>query len=187
MSGLWKICGWSHITGSHYRRAAGIYLKSGLIILPLRRLAALSHLIWRYRQKGLLVSLLDLVKNTPVEDSRRLTDAFIVGSSGYWADHYDFGLACAQLSSTLIGPDRAGEIVINILLPFVYAQGIISSKALEIYRRYPALPANSIEKHLQKQLGLGKGIINSACRQQGLIHIYKTLCTQGKCMECPLS
>jgi hypothetical protein len=153
---------------------------------PLRRLAALSHLIWRYRQKGLLVSLLGLVEDTLVEDFREVTDAFLVNDSGYWAEHYDFGLGCPRLSPALIGPDRAGEIIVNILLPFIYAQGVFSRKALEIFRRYPALPANSIEKHLQKQLGLGKGIINSACRQQGLIHIYKTFCTQGKCIECAL-
>jgi hypothetical protein len=36
------------------------------------------------------------------------------------------------------------------------------------------------------QLGVSSSLINSARRQQGLIHIYRTLCTQGKCSSCPL-
>ncbi|MBN1367667.1 MAG: DUF2851 family protein [Dehalococcoidales bacterium] len=153
---------------------------------PLRRLAALSHLVWRYRHNGLSGSLLDLIGDTRVENVRELTDAFLVNSSGYWAAHYDFGLACSRFSPALIGADRAGEIIINILLPFIYARENSSGKSLDMFCHYPVLPANSIEKHLQKQLGLGKGMINSACRQQGLIHIYKTFCIQGKCMECAL-
>ena len=30
-------------------------------------------------------------------------------------------------------------------------------------------------------------LVNSARRQQGLIHIYDSLCTQGRCNDCPLS
>jgi hypothetical protein len=36
------------------------------------------------------------------------------------------------------------------------------------------------------QLGLKPGTVNSACRQQGLMHIYQTLCTQGQCEKCDL-
>jgi hypothetical protein len=38
-----------------------------------------------------------------------------------------------------------------------------------------------------EQLGIGRGIVNSAMRQQGLIHIYNNLCTQGGCNICELS
>ena len=154
---------------------------------PLRRIAGLGYLVWRYRHRGLPVSLLDLITATPAEKVRELTGAFPVNSADYWAEHSDFGLKCSRLSSSLIGANRAGEIIINVLLPFVYNQDNLSRKAIEMFRHYPALPANSIEKHLQKQLGLSKNVVNYACRQQGLIHIYKTLCTQGKCLECRLN
>jgi hypothetical protein len=36
------------------------------------------------------------------------------------------------------------------------------------------------------QLGITRYLVNSAQRQQGLLHIYKTLCSQGKCDSCPL-
>jgi hypothetical protein len=155
---------------------------------PLRRLVALTYLIQRYRGKGLLASLIDSVAETPVENVHRLAVNLLVSTDGYWAAHYDFGRAGSRLSPALIGADRASEIIVNVILPFVCARdnSSLGQKAVAMYRTYPALPANSIEKHLQKQLGLSKGFINSACRQQGLIHIYKTLCTQGKCLECSL-
>lgn len=154
---------------------------------PLRRIAALGYLIWRFREKGLLNSLVALVENTAAENGRELAEAFQVNASGYWAGHYDFGLTCSGLSPALIGADRAGEIIVNVLLPFIHAQNVHNLQTLEISRCFPVLSANSIEKHVQHQLGIGKGVINSACRQQGLIHIYKTLCTQGKCTECRLN
>ena len=45
---------------------------------------------------------------------------------------------------------------------------------------------NAIEKHMNNQLGLNSDLVVSARRQQGLIHIYRTLCSQGKCGYCTL-
>jgi len=98
---------------------------------PLRRLVALSHLIRRFHQNGLLFSLLDAVKNTPVEDYRKIRSAFIVIAAGYWASHCDFGSVSPHSSSTLLGPDRASEIVINVLLPFASAW-VITAREIKL-------------------------------------------------------
>ena len=156
---------------------------------PLRRLAAITYLIQRYRETGLSASLVELAEDTPVAYPARLVANLLVSTDGYWASHYDFGRACARLSPALLGPDRAGEIIINVIFPFIAALGdsALGSKAREMYRVYPALPPNAIEKHLRYQLGLAPDAVGSASRQQGLIHLYKTRCTQGKCMECPFN
>jgi len=79
-----------------------------------------------------------------------------------------------------------------VLLPFTLAWSQVTSqrdlerKAVDLYRRYPKLAANSVERHMKHQLGLNNNLVNSAQRQQGLIHIYNTLCTQGRCHCCPL-
>ncbi len=151
---------------------------------PLRRLAALSYLIMRCRTDGLLNSFRNLFE---VDNYKQLIGGLIVEADGYWAEHYDFGKNNRLLSKTLIGPDRAGEIIINIVLPFMDAYSRLGEKAREIYNKFPLLTTNSIEKHVKKQLKIDKKTINSARRQQGLIHIYKTLCTQGKCVECPIN
>ena len=137
---------------------------------PVFRLEGMSYLLVRCRHKGLLKSLVEKVENTPDGESRLLKDVFVV--------------------SPFIGPDRAAEITVNILLPFAYTRGRedansgLAAKALELYRRLPGSPANALEKHMAGQFGLSGKTINSALRQQGLLHIYRAFCVQGKCGEC---
>jgi len=139
---------------------------------PVRRIAAISYLIVRYREKGI-----------PEE---------VVITNDYWASHFDFGSGSRIGIPALLGGSRAADIVINVLLPFTFAWGKFTSqpeltrKVLDLYCWYPRLVVNTLEKHMRNQLGLGSHLVNSARRQQGLIHIYKTLCSQGKCHCCPL-
>ena len=86
----------------------------------------------------------------------------------------------------------ATHIIVNVLLPFAAAWGRLTSrtglavKALDLYRRYPRLCENTVERHMVNQLKISRYLVNSAQRQQGLIHIYKTLCAQGRCCDCPI-
>jgi len=161
---------------------------------PTRRIAAMSYLIFRYRERGILAELVNMVKEAPLNRGyRQLEEGLMVTSNGYWASHFDFGLGSRINNPTLLGSRRAADIVVNIILPFIFAwskitsQTELASKALNLYYSYPNLAANTIERHMSKQLGLNSSLVNSAQRQQGLIHIYNTLCTQGKCHCCPLS
>jgi len=38
-----------------------------------------------------------------------------------------------------------------------------------------------------RQLGIGGSVVNTARRQQGLIHLFKTFCSIGGCLNCPLN
>ncbi len=148
---------------------------------PVRRLMAMGHLLLRYREAGLLQGLVDTVKEAPVirggpglEQGLMVVDEF-----------YRRGYA-------LLGRERAREIIVNVLLPFVFAWSWYTSrpelaeKALTLYRQCPGRLINSIERHMWRQLGLKGRLVNSVQRQQGLIHIYHTLCTEGRCCECGL-
>jgi hypothetical protein len=162
--------------------------------LPRRRLAAMSYLLRRVREEGLLPVLLrELESSSPEKCFRSLKDWLFVGAEGFWAENLDFGLPARQTAPALLGADRADIIVVNVLLPFVFAwaeepsRSGLAARAMEIYRSYPALGENALEKHMRRQLGISPCTVNSARRQQGLLHIYKTYCSQGKCRECPLS
>jgi len=161
---------------------------------PVRRLVAMSYLIARYRQQGIFDGIVNLVKEAALSQSPgRLEKGLVVTASGYWASHFDFGSGSRIRSPTLLGSSRAADIAVNVLLPFTVAwswltsQPEIERKAFDLYRRYPKLVVNSIERHMTRQLKLNRSLVNSAQRQQGLLHIYNTLCTQGKCSICPLS
>jgi len=161
---------------------------------PLRRIAAMSYLILRYRERGIVEEVVDMIKEAPVSGGYlSLEKGFMVTADGYWASHFDFGLDCKSDNPTLLGRWRAADIAVNVLLPFALAWGKLNSqpeverRVFDLYRGYPRLAANTVERHMMKQLGLNSSLVNSAQRQQGLIHIYNTLCSQGRCHCCSLS
>lgn len=160
---------------------------------PLRRLAAMSELVFRYRETGLMNGLLGLVKAAPLSDGHNcLEKGLLVAGAGYRANHFGLISQNRVRSPALLGTGRAADINVNVLLPFTLAWSLfncqpeLGDKALALYCAYPRLMANSIERHMMAQLGLARGLVNSARRQQGLLHIYRTLCTQGRCQDCSL-
>ena len=161
---------------------------------PICRLVAMSYLILRYRERGILEELVSMVRELPIsQDCRRLERGLLVTTNGCRASHFDFGSGSMIGSPTLLGSRRAADIIVNVLLPFTFAwsgsssQPELERKAFVLYCRYPKLAVNSVEKHMEDQLGLSSSLVNSARRQQGLIHVYNTLCTQGNCRNCLLS
>jgi hypothetical protein len=183
----------SHHTGAMSHKAWHLF-KVRPNNSPVRRLVAMSYLLTRYREMGILEELVRLVKEASVSRGyRRLEKGLLVTTNDYWASHFDFGSGKRIRSPTLLGNGRAADIIVNVLLPFTLAwsqsnsQPELRKQALELYRCYPRLAINSMERHMTEQFGLNCSLVNSARRQQGLIHIYDSLCTQGRCNHCPLS
>ena len=161
---------------------------------PARRIVAMSHLLLRYREKGMLTEMVNMVEQAHLNKGHhRLEAGLVVNSNSYWGTHFDLGSGIRIDNSPLLGKGRAADTVVNVLLPFTFAWGGLNSrpelrrKSLDLYRSYPRLAVNTVEQHMMRQLGLNSSQVDSAQRQQGLIHIYNTLCTEGKCNCCPLA
>ncbi len=161
--------------------------------LPTRRLVALSYLVNRYCQLGLVQGVLNLVREAYGEKAYRLIeDRLIVFGHGYWAGHSDFGVAMTK-SSALLGRGKAAEIAINILLPFACAWGELAAgpelteKAANIYLSYSKLEDNQLTRFMKQQLSLTPDFKLSASQYQGLIHVFKTYCRSRNCQECPVA
>jgi len=116
-----------------------------------------------------------------------------VASNGYWRDHFDFDVRSKTKISALLGNSKAGEIAVNIVLPFAFSWGKmfnepeLMKKAMELYNSYPKLAENEITRHTEKQLCLEEPPDFTACHQQGLIHVFRNYCREGRCSECPLA
>ncbi len=162
---------------------------------PTRRIAGASYLLSRYGGEGGLGDILNLKNQASLKEVQRdLERGLVVMVDGYWANHFDFGLE-SRWNPGLIGLSRAREIIVNILLPFSFAwagkvtQTWIEERAMGLYRRYPRLGENWITRYMEKQI-FGEHpnkLIGSACREQGLIHLYKSFCAEHRCPECPLA
>jgi hypothetical protein len=161
---------------------------------PVRRIIAQSYLLERYRDGKLLAGILQLVKKALLPGSHRvLENGLTVDGDGYWRDHFDFDVRSKTKISALLGNNKAGEIAVNVILPFTFSWGELANEAklteqiIELYRNYPKLAENCITQHMKMQLCLEKSIDFTACHQQGLIHIFRNYCREGRCSECPLA
>lgn len=142
---------------------------------PTRRLVAASYLIARYLDTGLLEGFLALLKTS---------DA---------AGDLESGLIVSAMGITFLGRGRAGEVVVNVVLPFFAAwaeassRGELRRRVLGLYRSYPRLGDNESTRRMAKLLGEeGQETVNSARRQQGLLHLDSTFCSERRCARCPL-
>ena len=162
---------------------------------PVRRAAGLSQRISTWTAGDPLDRLmLDLVAAERSERPALLADRWhaCAEPADFWARHHDFGRPLATPQPWLVGAGRATEVVINVVLPFAYALGQISSdaalseRALRLYRRYPSGPPNRVQREMARQVGGADGarLARGACRQQGLIHLYRHWCDTRDCANC---
>jgi hypothetical protein len=150
---------------------------------PRHRLVGAAHLLARFIGEGLVEGAMRLVKQCG-EDVKRLEDGFVVlaGESFEGREH------------ALIGRGRAREMMVNIILPFTRAWAEVSKEtslaeqALRLYRACPRTGENQLTRRLTTLLfgGSSSKVVNSARRQQGLIHLEKSFCGGRKCWECPI-
>src|SRR5207302_6814267 len=119
----------------------------------------------------------------PRPAARALAAALVVEpETGYWRDHWDFGRPSARPLPALLGPERAAEIVVNVLLPLLAAWGealddaALTAAARACYLQHPPAGDNERLRHMRRQVlgGADRASTGTACRQQGLLHIYAT-------------
>ncbi len=168
---------------------------------PTRRLAGASFILQRLAQQGILETMLQIIRagaDTDLQRIRQLEELFICQAEGYWANHYRVIASDPQFindkAATLIGPDRAREIVVNVVLPILLAYSaeindpVLADGIVNVYQRYPRFATNSIVRTMAQQLfphvkNMNQ-LITTAARQQGLIHLYKLYCQRGECERC---
>ena len=153
---------------------------------PPRRLAGAAHLLARHLEPSIADSLLALLSRDPAWQA--LEAALSVDDDRcYWSAHYDFG-KLSRRPSALVGTSRAAEIAINAVLPFALSSGNrdAQQRALDVYRTYPRRTDNELSRYMLREI-LGTGyrrLVATACREQGLLHIYRQWCRDKRCGEC---
>ena len=159
---------------------------------PPRRVAAAAEILAGCRSSGLLKSLRQRLEHGDLNAGRAALSLVLAPpSTGYWAVHWDFGKAKPR-PSALLGPSRAGDIILNVAVPFFLAYARwennrpLEERCVALYQDHPRLSANRILTTMQKMLlhGRSAGVADSARRQQGLIGLYKRRCHRLLCDGC---
>lgn len=173
---------------------------------PPRRIAAAAALLARAQPDGLARRLLDclaLTAGAPAHTVRRVLDLLTVPGAGFWAQHADFtheqhgrgqALSGGRSEAALIGPARASEIAVNIVLPWAAATGQVqgdirlAAQARRMYEAWPGLAGNSIAA-MMRGLWSAHGAalpLRSARRHQALLHVWHHWCAEKRCTRCPI-
>ncbi|MFQ5640400.1 MAG: DUF2851 family protein [bacterium] len=166
---------------------------------PTRRIAGVVDLLVRFHREGFLQGFLKIVQGESKSLDKivgELESVLIVKEVGFWSHHYQFHDTKRpnRQEPTLIGKDRAREIIVNAILPVLYLysqesrEGVLANRIRELMTRYPKLPANSITRTMKNQLfrfnKQKSRAIKSAVQQQGLIELFKMYCKPLRCTEC---
>lgn len=132
---------------------------------PRQRLLGAAHLLARYEGQGLAAGLSTLVLD------------------GVWKALVSGLEACDEQGAALVGPGRAADMAVNVVLPFCHARGMgcgdrrVQKAAFHLYRTAPRLQENELTREARRLL-LPPGDVQSVKgvrAQQGLIHLYRLL------------
>ncbi len=111
---------------------------------------------------------------------------FSVEVNSYWYTHFRFDKA-AKSRSKRMGPSMTNNILINGVVPYLYAyakqhdEQHLKEKALDILEHLKA-ESNSIIRHWKN-----RGIVaKNALESQGLLELKNNLCSSKKCLSCKI-
>ena len=112
----------------------------------------------------------------------------------FWFARYDFALPLRR-PAALVGRQRAAEVAVNVFLPLLAASArhlndpALEKRILAAYGLYPKRGDNELTRYVATQItgSPRPAVARSACRQQGLLHIYHRWCEAKLCGECPVA
>lgn len=116
---------------------------------------------------------------------------FIVKAEGYWSAHYLYNKRTNQTIKYFIGSNRADEIIVNVLLPYIYVyydifgRKELAEKAFAVFCNISSNVENSLVKEISNSLNLDKEW-KKPIHYQGMIELYRSMCTKKRCKECKI-
>lgn len=144
---------------------------------PTIRISQFSNLI---NQSSFLFS-----KILEYESVSELSKLFKVTASDFWRNHYSFSKQSEKESVKRLGESKINNILINCVIPFIFAYGHyhknadMKDKAVRLLEQVSA-ENNSIIKNW-KSMGVG---VENAFFSQALIELKKEYCNFRRCLTC---
>lgn len=118
-------------------------------------------------------------------DINELRDLFAVTASEYWDNHYTFAETDIEVEQKQIGKSAIDILLINTVVPYMYAYGVMYGKkylcerAKEILCKLPAENNHIVANW--RTLGMK---IRSAADSQAFLHLTNNYCQDNRCMSC---
>ncbi len=193
------------ITARPMREHDWLFFRLRPFNFPTVRLAAMSYFIAAGLQDGLdtlIAGPMDIgARRGPVALLRQITRQFEVMTrprpGDYWLKHTVFGEASRTARTALIGRDRQRGMMVDVILPFIYALADRDSQSdrmqlvREMYTGYGRQASNSVIQSMSNLLFIDtpekKASIDRAILQQGLLQIDRETCRNKACGQCVMN
>lgn len=175
---------------------------------PCRRLAAVSVFLGSCLHTGLCRAMLTVVEQTPTEGTsagafrkilERFCKLFDPAPEAYWSHRAVFGPPRLKRASRLLGPARATETIVNLVIPLLLSladsQNDERTEMLlhHIFCSLRPVPDTSVTKYMKARIfndaARRRGtdmVVRRLRRQQGLLQIFHDFCesTATTCESC---
>jgi hypothetical protein len=113
----------------------------------------------------------------------------------FWSWHWTFRAPRLPQAQPLLGPQRATDLAINVILPWLWMRAVVGQNeslrqvAEHRYHIWPAAEDNALLRHARQRL-LGdsrRSLFRTASHQQGLLQVERDFCEQSNalCHNCP--
>ncbi len=169
---------------------------------PSRRIAAMGQLIHRCEGSLMMYFLPTCEKAIDLEGlqslqkiGKELRTLLTLEPTVYWETHFSFGVGNPR-KEVLIGDVRAGDIIVNKILPVIYIWAVeaesrkLQEAILRLYSASPKSTGNKIISEINKQIFTEtqrmQHLKPTAKIEQGIIRLYKNYCADRLCDLCPI-
>ena len=146
---------------------------------PTLRISQFARLI--YRSSGLLQKIIT------EENLDNLRTLFHVKASEYWENHYRFDSPTPVKKGKTIGKSSIDVLLINTIIPFVFAYGTIHDKQDMKDKAIAWLGQIEAENNTFTRLFDEFGVTaENAMHSQALIQLKTRYCDEKRCLECAI-
>lgn len=120
-------------------------------------------------------------------DKKSWVSLFEVEANAYWKSHYRLGKESKRLHQAKLGQTTVDLLLINVLVPFLYAHGKatgqsnVAERAMEILTK--VRPEKNKITRIFESLGFEN---NNASNSQALIALHNYYCKPKACLKCSL-
>jgi hypothetical protein len=147
---------------------------------PLRRLMAAAW--WFHSESAIFKDIFDKAeKEGPMLFKRLRKDLTQFPADHFWSSHLSLTSSSPGGPVSLVGPDRAGVILSNALLPALIASGTVDSP-MEWLAQLPPEPGNAISRQTAQYVfgrDYNDGLLNTPLRRQGMLQLFQDFFLTG--------
>ena len=161
---------------------------------PTARLAAMTFLLPSLFSDNPLRTILPLLTSPSLTETQRhngLHRMLSVRPDWHWIRRVQFGPPGTH--GATIGRSRQIDLLANTILPLAalfgrtFNDSELAENTQRIYSALPLSDADTITRQVSRQLIRRSFRLTSARQQQGILHLYRFFCSQGRCDSCAIN